>query len=166
MRLELSDLPPKYRAQAAAQIAATAARRGNSLQKQAAAVAGAAGWKPGSKGEYEYYIGEVLPKMQAGIIVEAKTQTVYHLLDAEEYGNVKLPAARYTADFELHYADGTVEVVEVKSKFTRRMQRDYIYRRRLFIDLVAKPRGWKFTEVITADSRDDIKQWRKLTKED
>lgn len=25
-------------------------------------------------------------------------------------------------------------------------RRDYIYRRRLFIDLVAEPRGWKFTE--------------------
>ena len=43
-------------------------------------------------------------------------------------------------------AEGTVEIVEVKSRFTRRMQRDYIYRRRLFIDLVAEPRGWKFTE--------------------
>ena len=48
--------------------------------------------------------------------------------------------------FVLTHADGTVEIVEVKSKFTRRMQRDYIYRRRLFIDLVAEPRGWKFTE--------------------
>ena len=51
-----------------------------------------------------------------------------------------------TPDFVLTYADGTVEIVEVKSKFTRRMQRDYIYRRRLFIDLVAEPRGWKFVE--------------------
>ena len=46
-----------------------------------------------------------------------------------------------------------VEVVEIKSKFTRRAQRDYIYRRRLFIDLIAEPKGYKFTEIITPDSQ-------------
>lgn len=41
-----------------------------------------------------------------------------------------------------------MEAVEVKSHFTRTAQRDYIYRRRLFIELIARPRGWMFTEYI------------------
>ena len=65
----------------------------------------------------------------------------------------------------LVYADGAVEVVEIKSKFTRRAQRDYIYRRRLFIDLIAEPKGYKFTEIITADSKDEIREWKRLAKQ-
>lgn len=87
------------------------------------------------------------------------------LLPAKEYGNVKLPAARYTADYVLVYADGAVEVVEIKSKFTRWAQRDYIYRRRLFIDLIAEPKGYKFTEIITPDSKDEIREWKRLAKQ-
>ena len=62
----------------------------------------------------------------------------------------------------LEYADGTVEVVEIKSKFTRRAQRDYIYRRRLFIDLIAEPRGYVFREIITTDTKTEIKEWKRL----
>lgn len=81
------------------------------------------------------------------------------------YGNVKLPAMHYTPDFVLTYADGTVEVVEVKSKFTRRQQRDYIHRRRMFIDLVAEPRGWRFVEHITPDTAAEIKAWKKCAQQ-
>ncbi len=65
----------------------------------------------------------------------------------------------------LKYADGTVEVVEIKSKFTRRQQRDYIYRRRLFIDLIAEPKGWKFTEIITPDTKSEINEWKNWQEE-
>lgn len=71
----------------------------------------------------------------------------------------------YTPDFVLTYADGTVEVVEVKSKFTRRQQRDYIHRRRMFIDLVAEPRGWRFVEHITPDTAAEIKAWKKCAQQ-
>lgn len=30
----------------------------------------------------------------------------------------------------------------------RRLQGSYVYRRRLFIELFARPNGWKFTEAI------------------
>lgn len=53
-----------------------------------------------------------------------------------------------TPDFVIEYVTGTVEAVEVKSHFKRTAQRDYIYRRRLFIELIARPRGWVFTEYI------------------
>ena len=49
----------------------------------------------------------------------------FPLFPAGEYDTMKLRPIRYTADFRLTYADGTVEIVEIKSKFVRRMQRDY-----------------------------------------
>ena len=96
--------------------------------------------------EKRYYREVILPKVASGLVVKVQEQIVFELLPEKAYCGLKLPKARYKPDFVLTYADGTVEIVEVKSKFTRRMQRDYIYRRRLFIDLIAEPRGWKFTE--------------------
>lgn len=123
-----------------------------------------ASWARLSRGEYEYYMSVIVPGIQSGKILKATTHVAFPLLPAKEYGNVKLPAARYTADYVLKYADGTVEVVEIKSKFTRRQQRDYIYRRRLFIDLIAEPKGWKFTEIITPDTKSEINEWKKLAR--
>jgi len=157
LRLELDDLPPRYRAQAEAQLLKHA--------RGAAAVPEHAAREFESRGEYEYYMREILPKKARGELAKVTAHAAFELLPAKEYGNVKLPAARYTADFVLEYATGEVEVVEIKSKFTRRAQRDYIYRRRLFIDLVAEPRGWKFTEVITPDTRDELRAWKQAAKE-
>lgn len=144
-RMELEDLPPRYRAQAEMQIAQRKSER--CLQK---------GTKSGQnceqstkqvpESEKRYYREVILPKVACGQIVKVQEQVVFDLLPEKAYCGLKLPKARYKPDFVLTYADGTVEIVEIKSKFTRRMQRDYIYRRRLFIDLVAEPRGWKFTE--------------------
>ena len=146
MRMELSDLPPKYRAQAEAQIAARCRAKAPTL-------------------EYDYYMGMILPKVQRGEIVKVESHRRFTMLPEKEYGNVKLPAMHYTPDFVLTYADGTVEVVEVKSKFTRRQQRDYIHRRRMFIDLVAEPRGWRFVEHITPDTAAEIKAWKKCAQQ-
>jgi hypothetical protein len=82
-----------------------------------------------------------------------------------EYKRREAAERQYTADFRMTYADGTVEIVEVKSKFVRRMQRDYPVRRRVFLELIARPAGWKFTEIITADSKEEIKRWRELAEE-
>ena len=96
-----------------------------------------------------------MPKVACGLVVKVQEQIVFELLPEKAYCGLKLPKARYKPDFVLTYADGTVEIVEVKSRFTRRMQRDYIYRRRLFIDLVAEPRGWKFTEWYADADKED-----------
>ena len=167
-RMELKDLPLRYRAQAEAQIAQRT--RGKCTQMQqtladAAKSAGKIGKTFESRGEYEYYISVVVPGIESGRIIKATPHVAFPLLPAKEYGNVKLPAARYTADYVLVYDDGTVEVVEIKSKFTRRAQRDYIYRRRLFIDLIAEPKGYKFTEIITPDSKNEIKEWKRLAEQ-
>lgn len=164
MRMELSDLPPKYRAQAEAQIAARSRAKAPTLEAVAAA-AKKTGREFDSRGEYDYYMGIILPKVQRGEVVKVESHRRFTMLPEKEYGNVKLPAMHYTPDFVLTYADGTVEVVEVKSKFTRRQQRDYIHRRRMFIDLVAEPRGWRFVEHITPDTAAEIKAWKKCAQQ-
>ncbi len=72
---------------------------------------------------------------------------------------------KYNDMIARRYADGTVEVVEVKSKFTRRQQRDYIHRRRMFIDLVAEPQHWRFIEHITPDTAEEIRKWKRLAEQ-
>lgn len=158
-RMELEDLPPRYRAQAEMQIAERKSRTcGTNLTKngqnrerngQKGGICAQNTEKPGKEppeSEKRYYRDVILPKVACGQVVKVQEQVVFNLLPEKAYCGLKLPKARYKPDFVLTYADGTVEIVEVKSKFTRRMQRDYIYRRRLFIDLIAEPRGWKFTE--------------------
>lgn len=146
VRLELEDLPPRYRAQAELQILQR--KSGKQTQKRAENGKNCDGNAENRKPESEkrYYREVILPKVACGLVVKVQEQIVFELLPEKAYCGMKLPKARYKPDFVLTYADGTVEIVEVKSRFTRRMQRDYIYRRRLFIDLVAEPRGWKFTE--------------------
>ena len=174
VRLELEDLPPRYRAQAERQIAERKKQAGNGKLRQGCPSSGpagppsvyapraayggcattrACGRSPQGEGlgnvpesEKRYYREVILPKVACGLVVKVQEQITFELLPEKAYCGLKLPKARYKPDFVLTYADGTVEIVEVKSRFTRRMQRDYIYRRRLFIDLVAEPRGWKFTE--------------------
>jgi hypothetical protein len=116
-----------------------------------------------SRGEYEFYIGTVAPMVANGTVVKCEQHPRFILFPESEYNGMKLRAIRYTADFRLDYADGTVEIVEVKSKFVRRMQRDYPIRRRVFLEQV-RPLGWKFREVITTDSKEEIKKWRELAK--
>ena len=146
VRLELEDLPPRYRAQAELQILQR--KSGKQTQKRAEIGKNRDGNAENRKPESEkrYYREVILPKVACGLVVKVQEQIVFELLPEKAYCGLMLPKARYKPDFVLTYADGTVEIVEVKSRFTRRMQRDYIYRRRLFIDLVAEPRGWKFTE--------------------
>lgn len=162
MRLNLEDLPPRYRAQAELQIAKRKKPPAGQTLAEAAKAAGRMGKVFGSRGEYEFYIREIVPGMQAGLITRATPQVRFDLLPAKEFCGMRLPAAHYTCDYMIEYTDGTVEVVEIKSKFTRRAQRDYIYRRRLFIDLIAEPKGWRFLEIMTDDTQESVKKWKEL----
>ena len=81
-RLELDDLPPRYRAQAEAQIAAR--QRGKCTHTQpmaeAASAAGQLNKTFDSYGEYVYYIGTILPGIQSGKIVSAEPHPKWTLL--------------------------------------------------------------------------------------
>ena len=107
----------------------------------------------GSKLEQEYYMANIWPRELAGEIDRVERHTKFELLPKSEYCGIPLPAAHYTPDFLIFYKDGTVEAVEVKHEAIRKNQRDYIYRRRLFIDIIARPRGWRFTEYIKQEDK-------------
>ena len=161
MGIQLSDLPMKYREQVLKQLVE---RKREKSQEKPVSVAGMPEFD--SRGEQEFYLGVIVPKMQRGEVVRCEDHPRFDLFPAGEYCGIKLSAVRYTADFRLDYRDGSVEIVEVKSKFVRRMQRDYALRRRLFIETVARPRGWRFREVITTDTRDEMGNWKKHKKQE
>ncbi|MCR5776953.1 MAG: DUF1064 domain-containing protein [Lachnospiraceae bacterium] len=150
MRLELKDLPPRMRKQALKIIADEDIKRACKLSATKAVVDRK---RFDSRGEYEFYIGTVQPGIRSGEIIECKEHPEFSLYDTSKFCEIKLGKIRYTPDFMLTYKDGSVEIIEIKSKFVRRMQRDYPVRRRLFIEKYARPNGWKFKEVITDDDK-------------
>ena len=101
-----------------------------------------------SEMERRYYAAVLWPKIMAGLVAQVELHKQFLLYPADTYCGLRLPAAHYTPDFLVTYTNGTVEAVEVKHAKIRKLQRDYIYRRRLFIEKYARPNGWKFTEYI------------------
>lgn len=158
MRLELSDLPPHFRAQAQRQLDDQARHRMVKRHPEAAAYSER---DFDSRGEWEFYLREVLPNVECGALSSFELHPCFALYPPAQYGSLKLGALQYTADFRLNWADGRVEIVEVKSRFVRRMQRDYPIRRRVFLEKIAAPAGWGFREVITGDTR-DVKRWEEM----
>jgi len=81
-----------------------------------------------SQAERNYYL-ELLARKQAGEIADFRLQPEYLL--QEKYRNADgkaRQAIKYTADFEVTYPDGHVEVVDVKGHAAR----DFSLRLRLF----------------------------------
>lgn len=148
---DLARLGPAARAQIdavrARQAAAQKARR---LQTDAAK-AGPLLPEADSELERQYYAAVLWPKIMAGLVAQVELHKQFLLYPADTYCGLRLPAAHYTPDFLVTYTNGTVEAVEVKHTKIRKLQRDYIYRRRLFIEKYAKPNGWKFTEYIESE---------------
>lgn len=136
IRAELSRRDTEKRAR---QLQTGAARRGPLLPEA------------DSELEQRYYAAELWPKIMAGLVAQVELHRQFLLYPADTYCGLRLPAAHYTPDFLVTYANGTVEAVEVKHAKIRKLQRDYIYRRRLFIEKYARPNGWKFTEYIESE---------------
>lgn len=144
MAIRIEDLPPKAQRQAIEKLRQLESRKKVATPKATG---------QGSKLEEEYYRLFIWPRELAGEIERVEQHQRFELLPKSEYCGLSLPAAHYTPDFMIYCRDGTVEAVEVKHEAIRKNQRDYIYRRRLFIDLIARPKGWKFTEYIQEDKR-------------
>ena len=136
IRAELSRRDTEKRAR---QLQNGAARRGPLLPEA------------DSELERRYYAAELWPKIMAGLVAQVELHKQFLLYPADTYCGLRLPAAHYTPDFLVTYTNGTVEAVEVKHAKIRKLQRDYIYRRRLFIEKYARPNGWKFTEYIESE---------------
>ena len=145
---DLARLGPAARAQiAAARARQAAAQKARRLQTDAAK-AGPLLPEADSELERRYYAAVLWPKIMAGLVAQIELHKQFLLYPADTYCGLRLPAAHYTPDFLVTYTNGTVEAVEVKHAKIRKLQRDYIYRRRLFIERYARPNGWKFTEYI------------------
>lgn len=147
MPVRLQDLGPAAQRQALEKL--------KQLEQEKKARAGPKIRTPdeGSKLEQEYYMANIWPRELAGEVDRVERHTKFELLPKSEYCGIPLPAAHYTPDFLIYYKDGTVEAVEVKHEAIRKNQRDYIYRRRLFIDIIARQRGWRFTEYIKQEDK-------------
>ena len=142
MGIDISRLGPDAQRQIARQIAARQQRRITphaKLPKDAF----------DSNGEREFYLAEVLPGLHNGTIAKCELHREFELYPAAEFCGKKFPAAVFKPDFVLHYRSGSVEVVEIKSKFTKKKSRDYTLRRRLFIERYALPNGWLWREIVT-----------------
>lgn len=148
---DLARLGPEARAQIdAARARQAAAQKARRLQTDAAK-AGPLLPEADSELERRYYAAVLWPKIMAGLVTSVELHKRFTLYPADTYCGLRLPAAHYTPDFFITYQNGTIEVVEVKSAAVRKLQRDYIYRRRLFIERYARPNGWKFTEYIESE---------------
>jgi hypothetical protein len=96
-----------------------------------------------SKRESEYY-SHFVDMANAGIVTKIECHPKYTLLESFRGRDGKTERAiTYKPDFRLTYTDGTIEVVEVKSKRTAK-EPDYIMRRKLF---KSKYPDVKFSEV-------------------
>ena len=148
---DLARLGPAARAQIdAARARQAAAQKARRLQTDAAK-AGPLLPEADSELERQYYAAVLWPKIMAGLVAQVELHKQFLLYPADTYCGLRLPAAHYTPDFLVTYTNGTVEAVEVKHAKIRKLQRDYIYRRRLFIERFARPNGWRFTEYIESE---------------
>lgn len=145
---DLARLGPAARAQIQAELARRDRQR--KAREMAAQAERTGPLLPEADSELErrYYAAVLWPKVVARQVAQVELHKRFTLYPADTYCGLKLPAAHYTPDFVVTYTNGFVEVVEVKSAAIRKLQRDYIYRRRLFIELIARPNGWGFTEYI------------------
>lgn len=155
MNISLEDLGPAVRAQAEAALKRQERERKARQRQQLASTQLEEIYRrdKGSRLEDQYYMENIWPKELAGLVANVERHKRFELLPKSEYCGLCLPAAHYTPDFVIEYTNGMTEVVEVKHEAIRKNQRDYIYRRRLFIELIAKPKGWVFKEYIKRDER-------------
>lgn len=61
------------------------------------------------------FLKEVIePQIESGKIIKYERQVVYELLPAFVYKGQKFAPIHYKSDFNIYYADGTEEVIDVK----------------------------------------------------
>jgi len=100
-----------------------------------------------SDAEQRYYEKRVLPPLQTGLLLCCELHKAFEIVPALEHCGRKYKNRIYTPDFYLEYQDGSVEVVEIKGRKIKKLQRDYPLRRQLFILNYCIPNNWRFMEV-------------------
>ena len=72
-----------------------------------------------SKAERDYYLLYILPLVQSGEVKSVKIHPKYVLLPSFKKNGKTYRSVTYSADFELTYKDGKVEVIDVKGVETQ-----------------------------------------------
>lgn len=67
-----------------------------------------------SKMEMHYYRDVVCPGVESGTIVNYELQKKYVLQPSYKHNGLNVNAITYVADFYIEYADGRVEVIDIK----------------------------------------------------
>lgn len=99
--------------------------------------------------EMKYYRDVVLPKRESGEITNFELQKKYILQDKFEHNGKKILPITYVADFYIEYADGHIEVIDIKGcpDTTAKIKRKLFWFRYpdidyLWITYVKKFGGW------------------------
>lgn len=100
-----------------------------------------------SAGERIYYESTVLPALKSGEIKSCDVHRTFVVIPKVVFAGKTYRERKFTPDFFLEYPDGKVKIVEVKSGYVRRAQRDYPLRRQLFLQNFCVPNGWEYEEV-------------------
>lgn len=101
-----------------------------------------------SDAERRYYEKRILPPLQTGLLLHCELHKAFEVVPALEHCGRKYKNRIYTPDFYLEYRDGSVEVVEIKGRAIKKLQRDYPLRKQLFILNFCIPNKWRFLEVL------------------
>lgn len=100
-----------------------------------------------SDAEERFYNKRIVPLIIAGFLHKLELHKTFEIVEAVEHCGKKYKKRVYTPDFYMEFKDGSVEVVEIKGRIIKKIQRDYPLRRQLFIVNYCLPNNWKFLEV-------------------
>lgn len=107
-----------------------------------------------SEGEQIYYERFIASELKAKKIKKCEMHRAFEIIPQFEFNGKKYRKREFKPDFVLTFKDGTIKVIEVKSKYVRHAQRDYPLRRNLFLLNYCVPNKWAFEEV----SADEMKK--------
>lgn len=105
-----------------------------------------------SAAEERYYTTQVMPRLATGIISSCEIHQSFEVVEAVKHNGMAYKNRIYTPDFILKFRDGSTDIVEIKGREIKKLQRDYPLRRQLFIIKYCIPNGWKFIEIAAEDT--------------
>lgn len=102
--------------------------------------------------EKAFYKNTIVPMLCGDSLERCELHKEYELYTESNYCGLKLQRLVFSPAFVLLYSNGTVEVIEIKSKPAKKQPQDYPLRRRLFIEMYCRPRGWLWREIISENT--------------
>ncbi|WP_397333955.1 DUF1064 domain-containing protein [Paenibacillus sp. YN15] len=82
-----------------------------------------------SQAEERFYYKRIVPLIIAGFLHKLELHKTFEIVEAVEHCGKRYQKRVFTPDFYIEMKDGSVEVVEIKGRVIKKMQRDYPLRR-------------------------------------